>query len=78
MFSLVIIIPYSPKILEDILDYGLMMRSRVGLEAIYYTYSTIFVRFGRKYSIHETSYGQNVRKLSHVFNLLKSLRRLVF
>ena len=57
MFSLAIIIPCSPKVLEDILDFGLEISSMVGLEATDYAYSIIFFNSIVKLGIHETSYG---------------------
>ena len=57
MFSLVIIIPHSLKVLEGILDYGPVIRSTVGLEVVNYAYSIIFIKSVIKLGIHETSYG---------------------
>ena len=55
-FSFTIIIPHSPKVLEGILDYDLIIRSTVRLEAADYVYSIIFVKAIEKPGIHETSY----------------------
>ena len=71
------IVSRSPKILENILDCGPVIRSRVGLEAAYHAYGIAYVKSGTKHYIHETSYGWSVRIPSHVLNLLRSLRRLL-
>ena len=56
-FSLAIIIPYSLKVFEGILDCGSIIRSAIGLEAADYAYSTIFFKTVAKLGIHKTSYG---------------------
>ena len=56
-FSLAIIIYYSLKVLESILDYGLVIRSMDELEAADYAYSIIFFKSIAKLGTHEISYS---------------------
>ena len=57
MFSLAIIILYSFKVFEGILDCGLVIKSTIGLEAADYAYNIIFFKIIAKLGIHETSYS---------------------
>ena len=50
-------IPHSLKVFEGLLDWGLVIRSTIGLKAADYAYSTIFFKTVAKLGIHKTSYG---------------------